>query len=137
MKGASKPSSKAKAAPWASSTEKEVLYDSQGSEVHAYGVVDEESSVGENYEYGQEQQGAQQQYEHAGPGREWRSWADAAEWIEEHKDNTDYVEDYPEEKGGNRWTSTTGKGKGQTVRGQSRPPAVRVASPPKEEDVHY
>ena len=79
MKGASKSSGKAKAAPRASGAEKEVLYDYNGNEVRAYRVVDEESSVGENYEYDQEQQGAQQQYEHSGVGRQWRSRADAAE----------------------------------------------------------
>ena len=100
-------------------------------------MVDEESSAGEGYEYDQEQQGVQQQYDHSGGGHQWRSWADAAEWQEQHGDHGDYDENYPEETSGNRWTSTTGKGKGQAVRGQSRPPAVRVASPPKEEDVHY
>jgi hypothetical protein len=80
---------------------------------------------------------SEQEYEHSGGGRLWRSWADAAEWVEERGGHTDYVESYPEETGGDRWTSTTGKGKGQAVRGQSRPPVVRVASPPKEEDVHY
>ena len=60
MKGANKCFGKAKVAPWVSSAEKEVLYDSNGNEVQAYRVVDEDSSVGENYEYDQGQQGAQQ-----------------------------------------------------------------------------
>ena len=36
MKGANKGFGKAKVAPWVSSAEKEVLYDSQGNEVRAY-----------------------------------------------------------------------------------------------------
>ena len=79
MKGASKGSGKPKSAPWASSVEKEVLYDSHGQPVRAYRVVEEESSAGEGYEDDQEQQDVQQQYEHSGGGRQWRSWADAAD----------------------------------------------------------
>jgi hypothetical protein len=56
MKGANKGTGKAKVAPWPSSVEKEVLYDSQGNKVRAYRVVDEESSVSESYGYDQEQQ---------------------------------------------------------------------------------
>ena len=51
MKGTNKTSGK---------TEKKILYDSEGNEVQVYRMVEEESSVGENYEYSQDQPGAQQ-----------------------------------------------------------------------------
>ena len=128
MKGASKISGKAKMC---------TLYDKQGNEVKIYGVVEEESNAGENYEYGSEQQDPSQHYEYPKDDREWYSCSDVTEWNEKQKGNADYDGDYQEEKGGNRWTGSTEKGKGQSSRGQSRPPVARVASPPEEKSVHY
>ena len=64
MKGTSKTSGK---------TEKKILYDSEGNEVQVYLMVEEESRVGENYEYSQEQPDAQQRHEYSGSGRDWNS----------------------------------------------------------------
>ena len=87
MKGTSKGSGKPTSATWGSSVETEVLYNSRGEPVKAYRLVEEESGVGEGYEGDQEQQDAQQQYEYPGSGRQWLSWADAADWQEQHGDS--------------------------------------------------
>ena len=68
MKGTSKPSGKA---------QMKTLYDSEGNEVQVYRMVEEETGVGENYEYSQEQPDAQQQHGYSGSGRDWNPWADA------------------------------------------------------------
>ena len=128
MKGASKISGKAKT---------HTLYDEDGKVFKIYGVVEEENNAGENYEDVLEQQDTSRDYEYPKDDHEYYSWADVTEWHEKQKGNADYNGDYQEEKGGNRWTGSTGKGRGQSSRGQSRPPAARVASPPKEKDVRY
>ena len=89
------------------------LYDEDGNEVKVYSVVEEESSAGATYEYAPKQQDTSQHYEYPKEDREWHSWADVTEWNEKQKGNADRGEDYQEEKDEGRWTSPSGKGKGQ------------------------
>ena len=138
MKRTSKGCGKPTSASWESGVEQEILYNSRGEQVKAYRLIEEESGAGAGYEDDQGQQDPQRQYEYSGSGRQWRSRADAADWHEQYGGNADYGGNYEEESGGNRWTNATGKSKGQTERtSPSRPPPVRVTSPPKEEDTHY
>jgi hypothetical protein len=116
----------------------QVLYNSRGERVKGYYLVEDEVVDVEKYQddyEGQEQQG---EYEHPGSGRPWRSWADVNDWVEQYPANTDYVDDYQEEYGDNRWTRASGKGRGQAERtSRSRPPVVRSSAQPKEDEGRY
>jgi hypothetical protein len=77
---------------WGSSAEPEILYNSRGEPVKGYYLVEEESDAVADHEGGQDSQEPQQQYEYSGSGRQWHSWADAADWNEQYGGNTDYGE---------------------------------------------
>ena len=95
--------------------------------------VEEESSAGESYEYGKGgRRDMSKHYEYAKAGRDYHSWADESERGTWNKDEAAYDGDYYENRDEGRWVDRSGKGRAS--RGQSRPPAVRVASPVEDEE---
>ena len=123
MKGTSKMSEKSKV---------RVFYDEDGKPVKGR-FVEEESSAGESYEYGKGgRRDMSKHYEYAKAGRDYHSWADESERGTWNKDEAVYDGDYYENRDEGRWVDRSGKGRAS--RGQSRPPAVRVASPPEDEE---